>query len=71
MIIKCLFYFRIFSNTDQKHLIELKNLVEEKNKKEKQSQLRLPDLLIILTGGEFAYTRVDGIKVIPLGCLKD
>jgi len=53
------------------HLIELKKLVEEKNKKEKNSTLRLPDLLIILTGGEFAYTREDGVKVIPLGCLKE
>lgn len=33
--------------------------------------LRLPDLLIILTGGELAYTREDGVKIIPLGCLKD
>lgn len=29
--------------------------------------LRLPDLLIVLTGGEFAYTREDGVKMIPLG----
>lgn len=54
-----------------KHLIELKNLVQEKNEEEKQMKLRLPDLLIVLTGGEFAYTREDGVKVIPLGCLKD
>lgn len=54
-----------------KHLIELKNLVKEKNEKEKQMTLRLPDLLIILTGGELAYTREDGVKVIPIGCLKD
>lgn len=54
-----------------KHLIELKNLVEEKNKREKQISLKLPDLLIVLTGGELAYTRQDGVKVIPLGCLKN
>ena len=54
-----------------KHLIELKNLIKERNAKEKQMPLRLPDLLIILTGGEFSYTREDGVKVIPLGCLKD
>lgn len=53
------------------HLIELKNLVAEKNKMEKQIKMRLPDLLIIFTGGEMAYTRQDGVKVIPLGCLKD
>lgn len=54
-----------------KHLIGLKNLVKEKNEKEKQMTLRLPDLLIVLTGGELAYTREDGVKVIPIGCLKD
>jgi hypothetical protein len=31
----------------------------------------LPDLLIVLTGGKLAYTREDGVKIIPLGCLKD
>lgn len=54
-----------------KHLIELQNLIKEKNEQEKQMRSKVPDLLIILTGGEFAYTREDGIKVIPLGCLKD
>lgn len=54
-----------------KHLIELKNLVKEKNEQEKQIRLKLPDLLIVLTGGELAYTREDGVKVIPLGCLRD
>lgn len=54
-----------------KHLIELKRLIEEKNKTEKQVGLRLPDLLIILTGGTMAYRREDGVCVIPIGCLKD
>lgn len=53
------------------HLLEIKSLVQEYNKKEKQVPLREPDLLIILTGGHMAYTREDGVKVIPLGCLKD
>ncbi len=39
--------------------------------KEKQVPLREPDLLIILTGGQMAYTRPDGVKIIPLDCLKD
>ena len=26
---------------------------------------------IVLTGGNMAYTRPDGVKVIPIGCLKD
>lgn len=54
-----------------KHLLELKSLIERRNKQERQMPLRLPDLMIVLTGGNMAYTRDDGVKVIPLGCLKD
>ena len=54
-----------------KHLLELKRLIQEHNKGEKQVPLREPDLLIILTGGSIAYTRPDGVKIIPLACLKD
>ena len=53
------------------HLLEIKNLIREYNKQEKQMPIREPDLLIILTGGQMAYTRPDGVKIIPLGCLKD
>ena len=53
------------------HLIEVQNLIKEYNKKEKQVPLREPDLLIVITGGELAYTREDGVKVIPLACLRD
>ena len=54
-----------------KHLLEIKRLIQEHNKAERQVPLREPDLLIILTGGSMAYTRPDGVKVIPLTCLKD
>ncbi|MDE6395702.1 MAG: DUF4143 domain-containing protein [Muribaculaceae bacterium] len=54
-----------------KHLLEIKKLITEKNKTEKQIRLREPDLLIVLTGGEMAYTREDGVKIIPIGCLRD
>lgn len=54
-----------------KHLLEIKRLIQEYNKTEKQVPLREPDLLIILTGGNLAYSRPDGVKVIPLACLKD
>lgn len=53
------------------HLIEIKNLVKKFNKKESQVKMREPDLLIVITGGAMAQTRPDGVKVIPLGCLKD
>lgn len=53
------------------HLLELKRLIREYNKKEKQMPLREPDLLIVITGGKMAYTRPDGVKVIPLACIKE
>jgi hypothetical protein len=54
-----------------KHLLEIKRLVKEYNLKEKQCPLREPDLLLVITGGNMAYTREDSVKVIPIGCLKD
>ena len=53
------------------HLLELRDLIKSHNGKDSNVQLRLPDLLIVLTGGNMAYTRQDGVKVIPIGCLKD
>ena len=53
------------------HLKEIKRLVQEHNKVEKQIKLREPDLMMVITGGHMAYTRPDGVKVIPLACLKD
>ncbi len=52
------------------HLLELQKLIREHNKAEKQVPLREPDLLIILTGGKMAFTRNDGVKIIPLAVLK-
>ena len=54
-----------------KHLLQLKQLIKEHNQKEPQVPLREPDLLIVITGGEIAYTRQDGVKIIPIGTLKD
>lgn len=54
-----------------KHLLEIKRLIREKNASGTQIRLREPDLLIVLTGGEMAYTRPDGVKIIPIGCLKN
>ena len=53
------------------HLLELKRLIREHNEKEKQIPIREPDLMIVFTGGKMAYTRPDGVKIIPIGCLKD
>ena len=46
-------------------------LIREYNQKEKQVPLREPDLMIVVTGGKMAYTRPDGVKIIPLACFKD
>jgi hypothetical protein len=43
------------------HLLELKRLITEFNKSEKQTKLRVPDLLMVITGGQMAYTRPDGV----------
>lgn len=53
------------------HLLEIKRLVQEHNKSEGQVPLREPDLLLVLTGGQMAYRRADGVCVVPLGCLRD
>jgi len=54
-----------------KHLLKIEKLIMEYNTKEKQCPLRLPDLKMIITGGEYGYKREDGVFVIPIGCLKD
>lgn len=53
-----------------KHLLELKRLIEEHNLTEKQMAIRVPDVLMVLTGGQYAYRREDGVYVVPIGCLK-
>ena len=54
-----------------RHLLEIKRLVSEYNKKGNSPSLREPDLLLIITGTEYAYRRKDGIFIIPIGCLRD
>ena len=46
-----------------KNLLKLKDLIAKKNMKQ-------PSFLAIITGGELAYAREDGIKVVPIGCLR-
>ena len=52
------------------HLLELRKLIREHNKTEKQCPLSEPDLLMVITGGEFGYTRDDGVHVVPVSALK-
>ena len=53
------------------HLLELQRLIREHNLVEKQMPIREPDLLIVLTGGQYGYRRKDGVYIIPIGNLKD
>ena len=52
------------------HLTEIVRLIAEYNKSEVQCPLRMPDLLMVITGGEYAYTRVDGVIVCPISALR-
>jgi predicted AAA+ superfamily ATPase len=52
------------------HLIELQKMIREYNQKE-TVKMKEPELLIVITGGEMAYKRKDGVCIIPIGCLKD
>jgi predicted AAA+ superfamily ATPase len=46
------------------NLIKLRNKVDA----EKMNQ---PSFLMVLTGGQVAYRRADGVLVVPIGCLRD
>jgi predicted AAA+ superfamily ATPase len=47
-----------------------KNLLALKNKID-ADKMGLPAFLMVLTGGEFAYQRNDGVYIVPIGCLKN
>jgi len=52
------------------HLCQLKKLIREANSSGK-ARLKEPDVLMVITGGEMAYTRPDGVHVVPIGTLKN
>jgi len=52
------------------HLLELKLMIRKAIVGER-TIIREPDLLILMPGGELAYTRKDGVKIVPIGTLKD
>lgn len=57
--------------TAAKNLLHVVQLIQSANESRDTHKIKEPDLLIIITGGEMAYTRADGVKVIPVGCLRD
>ncbi len=46
------------------------NLIALKNKIN-SDKMGEPSFLMVLTGGEYAYRREDGVLVVPIGCMKD
>jgi hypothetical protein len=47
-----------------KNLLALKNRID----KDKMGE---PSFLMVITGGQYAYRRSDGVLVVPIGCLKN
>jgi predicted AAA+ superfamily ATPase len=52
------------------HLLALQNLIRKYNTAE-SVKIREPEFLTIITGGEMASRRKDGIYIIPVGCLRE
>ena len=52
-----------------KNLLKLDNLIK-KTISETDLYIKEPKFLAVITGGKFARTREDGVKVIPIGCLR-
>lgn len=48
----------------------VRNLLKLKSKID-TSKVGEPSFLMVVTGGQFAYLRNDGVSVVPLACLKD
>ena len=46
------------------------NLLKINKLIEKNEKLKKPNFLAVLSVGKYAYTRRDGVKVIPVGCLR-
>jgi predicted AAA+ superfamily ATPase len=46
------------------------NLLKLKEKID-TDKMREPSFLMVLTGGQYAFRRKDGVLVVPVGCLKD
>lgn len=64
--------FKLGSDEEEKaakNLLRLDKLIKEKIASG-DVNITEPSFLAIITGGQMAYTREDGVKVIPIGCLR-
>lgn len=55
----------------QKQIEEAANHLIKLSEKIDSEKMGRPSFMMVLTAGEFAYQRKDGVWVVPLGCLKD
>lgn len=46
------------------HLLKLRDRVDTQ-------QMKKPEFLMVVYGGQHAYRRPDGVYVVPIGCLRD
>ena len=54
-----------------KQIEEAASHLQELARKVNDEKMGKPSFLMVLTGGEFAYQRKDGVLVVPIGCLKE
>lgn len=52
-----------------KNLLKAKKIINQ-NRANGNTKVPEPSFLAIITGGSVAYTRDDGVKIIPIGCLR-
>lgn len=52
------------------HLLQIRDLIREANAKADSPHIDEPTLMMVITGGNLAYTRKDGVHVVPIGCLR-
>lgn len=56
----------------ENNLLKMKKLIEEYNIKHPEVPYRVPSALIVISGtADMAYTTKNGVKIVPIGCLKD
>ena len=54
-----------------KQIEEASEHLQELARKVNDEKMGKPSFLMVITGGEYAYKRKDGVLVVPIGCLKD
>lgn len=57
----------------EKHLLEIVNKIKQYNDKcdDPYMKMEMPSLLMVLVGSQTAYDLESGVKVVPIGCLRN